>query len=73
MSKLVLEFFDASQLPQSQGLKFALFKIEQNGKMIGFDWGYANFENETFEKLNQGEVTGTVVKWCELPRPEVLL
>lgn len=72
-SKLVLTFFDIEQLPETEGLKFALFRIERKGNMIGFDWGYANYENGIFEKLDQGDVTGSVVKWCELPRPEVLL
>lgn len=72
ISKLVLEFRTVDDLPSEDGLKLACFKIEGNGKMIGHDWGFANFENGEFEKLEDSGMIGTVVKWSELPNTKLL-
>jgi hypothetical protein len=69
---LVLEFNPADDLPKEDGLKFAVFKIMQGDKLIGHDWGFANFENGSFEKLVESDLLGTVVKWCELPNTKLL-
>jgi len=68
----VLDFRTADDLPKEDGLKFAIFKIESAGKFIGHDWGFANYENEEFEQLQDSEMTGTVVKWCELPTTKIM-
>lgn len=73
ISMLVLEFKDAKDLlPAQDGLKFAVFKIENGKKIVGHDYGFANYENGEFEKLQDSGMTGTVVKWCELPSTKLL-
>ena len=72
ISILQLEFRWASDLPKEDGLKFAVFKIEEGSKMIGHDWGFADFSNGEFEQLHDSGRTGTVLKWCELPTTKVL-
>lgn len=72
ISKLVLEFRLVDDPPKEEGLKLACFQIWGNGKMIGHDWGFANYENGQFEKLEDSGMIGTVVKWCELPNTKLL-
>lgn len=72
ISNLVLEFRSADDAPKEDGLKFAVFKIMQGEKLIGHDWGFANFENGDFEKLREGDMIGTVVKWSDLPNTKLL-
>lgn len=71
---LPLEFHDYTVLPKSPGLKFVLFRIEDKGKLIGFDYGFANFENGIFEQVADGQsvITTKVIKWCTLPDPKLL-
>lgn len=71
-NSLVLEFKPAEELPAEDGLKFAVFKIMQGEKMIGHDWGFANFEKGKFEHLQEADMIGTVVKWSELPNTKLL-
>lgn len=71
---LSLLFFDYLTLPKSPGMKYVLFRIEDlTGKFIGFDWGMGNFENGKFEELVEGERRAWVVKWAEMPNPQLIL
>lgn len=72
ISNLVLEFRSVEDAPKEDGLKFAVFKILQYDKVIGHDWGFANYEGGEFEKLEEGIMTGIVVKWAELPTTKIL-
>lgn len=72
IARLVLEFREAADIPKEDGLKFAVFKIENGKKVVGHDYGFANYENGEFEKLQDSGMTGTVVKWCELPNTKLL-
>lgn len=72
ISNLVLEFRSAEDLPKEDGMKLACFKIEANGGFVGHDWGFANFENGRFERLEEGIMFGTVVKWAEMPNTKLL-
>lgn len=72
IARLVLEFREVADLPTEDGLKFAVFKIENGKKVVGHDYGFANYENGEFEKLQDSGMTGTVVKWCELPNTKLL-
>lgn len=71
-NSLVLEFKPAEELPAEEGLKFAVFKIEHEGRFIDNDWGFAEFVNGEFKSVREDDVTGTVVKWCELPNTKLL-
>lgn len=72
IARLVLEFKEAKDLPTEDGLKLAVFKLTNGEKTIGNDWGFANYENGEFEQLEDSGMTGTVVKWCELPNTKLL-
>lgn len=76
ISRLVLEFKEASELPTEDGLKFCVFRIVDSfidgGEFIGYDYGFANFNNGEFEELQDAGMFGTVVKWCELPNTKLL-
>lgn len=72
ITKLVLDFRTADDPPKEDGLKLACFKIKEEGKLIGHDWGFANFENGEFECLEEGGRTATVVKWAEMPTTKLL-
>ncbi len=70
---LHISFFDNSIRPSTDGLKHVLFRIEQNGQLIGFDWGYANFENGAWEELTVENRLARVIKWAEIPDPQLIL
>jgi hypothetical protein len=72
---LPLSFYDTTVTPKEPGLKNVLFRIEfeQTGQLIGFDWGYANFEKGKFEELLQEKRRAKVVKWAEMPDPQLIL
>lgn len=72
ISKLVLEFRPVDDPPTEDGLKFAVFVIFRGGTMVGHDYGFADFKNGEFEQLQDSGMTGTVVKWCELPNTKLL-
>lgn len=73
MSKpLILNFFDRSVKPSEKGLKHVLFQLWKEGKMIGFEWGFMEFDGE-FDNLEQDGVTARVFKWAEMPNPKLLL
>ena len=69
---LPLEFFDYSQLPKKEGLKFAMFRLEKDGKLMGFEWGFTNFVGGIFEDISTEGVNAKVVKWAEQPNPQLL-
>jgi hypothetical protein len=72
---LPISFFDNSIRPSSDGLKHVLFRIEDKStcELIGFDWGYANFENDKWEELTVENRLARVVKWAEIPDPQLIL
>lgn len=72
---LPISFYDTTVLPKEPGLKTVLFRIEfeETGRFIGFDWGFANYENGVFEELNQEKRRAKVVKWAEMPDPQLIL
>lgn len=70
---LLLEFRDKSNKPSEDGLKLVLFQLFRDGKMIGFDYGFANFENKEFENIENDGATAMVIKWAEMPNPQLLL
>lgn len=72
ISKLVLEFRAADDLPKEEGLKLACFKIQEGKKVIGHDWGFADFSNGEFDTLQDNGRTATVVKWAEMPTTKIL-
>lgn len=72
IARLVLEFRTIDDSPKEDGLKFAVFQIHNGNKVIGHDYGFANYENGEFEKLQDSGMIGTVVKWCELPNTKLL-
>lgn len=72
ITKLVLDFKDADDLPKEEGLKIACFKILEGCKIIGHDWGFASFESGEFEQLEDGGRVAKVVKWAEMPNTKLL-
>lgn len=72
---LQIHYYDLSNRPSSNGLKHVLFRIEDRdtGQFIGFDWGYANFEDGKWEQLIVENRLATVVKWSEIPDPQSIL
>lgn len=72
---LALEFFSHTHKPQKDGLKFVLFRLDEreSGKLIGFDYGFANFENDNFEEMGDEQRRAWVVKWAEMPDPQLLM
>ncbi len=76
MSKkiLPLEFHDYASLPKDEGLKMVMFRLEdtETTKLIGYDWGFANFSNGEFEVMETDGVKAWVVKWAVLPHPKIL-
>lgn len=72
---LAFEFFSYMQKPQKEGLKFVLFRLDErkSEKLIGFDYGFANFENNTFEEMGDEQRRAWVVKWAEMPDPQLLM
>lgn len=72
---LALEFYPHTHKPKEPGLKMVLFRIDQRGtdNLIGFDYGFANFENDEFEEMGDENRRAWVVKWAEMPNPQLLL
>lgn len=70
---LPLSFYDITVKPKEDGLKNVLFRIDQSGQFVGFDWGFANFEQGQFEELSQDGRTAKVVKWAEMADPQLIL
>jgi hypothetical protein len=71
---LLLQFHDIHFLPKEEGLKFVLFKLTQDDKMLGFDYGFADFKDGQFENVGgDGAPVCTVVRWTNLPSPMMLL
>jgi hypothetical protein len=72
---LALEFFPHTYKPKEAGLKWVLFRIDDRstGNLIGFDYGFANFENDTFEEMGDESRRAWVVKWAEQPSPQLLM
>ncbi len=76
MSKkiLPLEFHDFTVKPSEPGIKFVMFRLDRDGKMLGYEWGMANyFENGTFETITTDGITARVMKWAHLPSPSNIL
>lgn len=71
MSKkiLPLEFHDFTEKPKKPGMKFVMFRLEKGSMMIGFEWGFANFENGEFEIITTEGISARVVRWANLPNP----
>ena len=73
MIPLVLQFYKATEKPEKPGLKFSMLRLEDlHQNLIGYDWGYADFNGEIFLPVIGKDMTGHVVKWCELPDPKLL-
>lgn len=72
---LALEFFTYEHKPKEPGLKFVLFRLDDRatGKLVGFDYGFANFENDAFEEMGDQHRRAWVVKWAEMPNPQLIL
>jgi hypothetical protein len=71
---LLLQFHDIHFLPKEEGLKFVLFKLTEGDKILGFDYGFADFKDGQFEKVGgHDRPLCTVVRWCSLPSPMLLL
>jgi hypothetical protein len=72
---LALEFFPHTHKPKEPGLKWVLFRIDDrdSGKLIGFDYGFANFDNDNFEEMGDQHRRAWVVKWAEQPNPQLIL
>lgn len=70
---LVLEFFDYTIKPEKHGLKQVLYRIDEvgTGKLIGYDFGYDTYDGE-FGTIENFERKAWVVKWAEVPNPQLL-
>lgn len=69
-----LAFYAYCTPPKSPGMKYVLFRIEDlTGNFIGFDWGMCGFENGKFEELVEGDRRAWVVRWAEMPNPQLIL
>lgn len=72
---LVLEFFDFVQgnKPETNGLKFVLFKVaDLDGKLIGYDFGFSEYGEKGFEVLVTKTQSAIPVQWAEIPNPKLL-
>jgi len=73
MIPLVLEFKPVTKFPTTKGLKFSMLRIEDlHQNLVGYDWGFADFNGTMFLPVIGKGMTGHVVKWCELPNPNLL-
>lgn len=70
--KLLLEFYDYAETPKTEGMKFVVFRVDRGGRLVGYEYGFAQFENGEFQPLEPGEYETKVVKWCELPNTQLL-
>jgi hypothetical protein len=72
---LPISFLDHTISPKEPGLKHVLFRIEdiKTADFIAYDWGYANFENGKWEILTVENRIAKVVKWAEMPNPQLIL
>lgn len=72
---LPVEFFTYDLTPKEPGLKFVIFRIEdrETGKMIGFDFGFAEFKDGKFEEMGDEQRRAWVVRWAEQPDPHIVL
>jgi hypothetical protein len=72
---LTLPFNDCSISPKEPGLRHVLSRIEdiKTSDFIAFDWGYANFEQGKWEILTVENRIAKVVKWAEVPDPQLIL
>jgi hypothetical protein len=72
---LVLEFFDYTVKPQTNGMKHVLYRIDEisSGKLIGYDFGFDIYNGEfgVIENL-PSDKRAWVVKWAEIPNPKLL-
>lgn len=67
---LVIEMNTALKKPDKEGLKFVLFRIESEGKLKGFDYGFANWTGYEWEEVDP---SATVIMWGSMPNPSILL
>jgi hypothetical protein len=63
---LVLSLFPLLIAPQDQGLKFVVFQIDG----VGHEYGFAHWNGICFDEVDP---RAHVVKWAELPRPQIVL
>lgn len=71
---LLLQFHDIHHKPTEEGLKFVLFKLTEGDKVLGHDYGFADFKDGQFENVGGADAPlCTVVKWTSLPSPMLLL
>lgn len=67
---LVIEMRTTLENPPEAGLKFVLFRIKKEGKLLGFDYGFANWTGKEWEEVDP---SATVTMWGTMPNPGVLL
>lgn len=68
---LVLSMFSANNNPDQDkpGLKFVLFKIMDNNRVKGYDYGFANWNGKFWDEVDPSAI---VFLWAELPSPHIL-
>lgn len=67
---LVISMMTALDNPTTSGFKFVLLQIKKEEKVIGYEYGFANWNGESWDEVDP---SATVFKWGEMPNPQIIL